>query len=298
MKILVIGGTGTVGSQLVKTLLARKADVRVMSRSPEKIKRLPAGVEGVVGDLDVKSTLPNAFKGIDRVFLLTPLSQTETQEGLNAVEAAKAAGVKRIVYMTVHLLEQIPEAPHFTAKIPIENAIKASGIPYTLIRPNNFYQNENWFQQAVMEYGIYPQPIGSKGLSRVDVRDIAEASANALLNDGFTGKTFSLVGPDVLTSESTARILTKHFGKEIKYGGDDLDAWSEQAKKMLPGWMVDDFRVMYLSFQTKGFIASPADLAETERIVGKKPRTYDAYAAELASAWKQAAQVGLEAKTR
>jgi uncharacterized protein YbjT (DUF2867 family) len=287
MKILVIGGTGTTGSQLLKELLARKASVRVMSRSPEKIKKLPAGVEGVAADLDVKSTLAKAFEGIDRVFLLTPLSQTETQEGLNAVEAAKAAGVKRIVYMSVHLLESILDAPHFARKIPIENAIKASGIPYTLIRPNNFYQNDSWFQHAIMEYGMYPQPIGRKGLSRVDVRDIAEAAANALLDDGFTGKTFSLVGPDILNGETTARILTKHFGKEIKYAGDDLDAWAEQARKGMPGWAVDDFRMMYDGFQKNGFIASPQDLAQTEQIIGKKPRSYEAYAAELASLWKK-----------
>lgn len=286
MKILVVGGTGTVGSQLVKTLLDRKATVRVMTRSAEKAAHLSNGVEAVIADLDHPASLAKAFQGIDRVFLLTPLSQTETAEGFNAVNAAKAAGVRRIVYMSVHLLEAIPDAPHFAGKIPIENAIKGSGIPYTLIRPNNFFQNESWFKQSVMEYGVYPQPIGSKGLSRVDVRDIAEAAANALLNDGYTGKTFSLVGSEVWTGEGTARLLSKYAGKEIKYGGDDLNAWSEQAKKGLPEWMVDDFRTMYASFQKNGFIATPEDVAETERIVGHKPRSYESYVAETVAAWK------------
>ena len=66
MKVLVIGGTGTVGSQLVQTLLGRKADVRVMTTSAESAKRLPAGVESIIGDLANKVTLASAFKGIER----------------------------------------------------------------------------------------------------------------------------------------------------------------------------------------------------------------------------------------
>jgi len=116
----------------------------------------------------------------------------------------------------------------------------------------------------------------------VSVRDIAEAAFNALLNDGYTGKTFSVAGPDLRTGESNSKILSKHFGKEIVYAGDDLTSWSQQAKKMMPGWMVDDFRIMFQHFQTNGFIATPDHLAETERILGRKPRTYEAFASELA----------------
>ncbi len=295
MKILVICGTGTVGSQVVANLLKRNADVRVMTSSAEKVRTLPAGTEGVVGNLKDKASLVNVFKGVERAFLLTPVSQTETEEGLNAVQAAKSGGVKRIVYMSIHRLEDIPDAPHFAGKIPIEKAIKESGIPYTIIRPNNFYQNDHWFKQPIMQYGIYPQPIGGKGLSRVDVRDIAEAAANALLNDGYTDKTFALVGPDLLTGESTATILGKHLGKEVVYSGDDLNSWSEQARKMLPGWQVDDFRVMYEYFQTKGFIASPEDLAQTERILGRKPTSFETFVSEATTAWKQEAKAGVTA---
>jgi uncharacterized protein YbjT (DUF2867 family) len=297
MKILVICGTGTVGSQVVANLLKRNADVRVMTSSPEKVRTLPAGTEGVVGNLKDKDSLGNVFKGVERAFLLTPISQTETEEGLNAVQAAKSAGVKRIVFMSVYRLEDIPDAPHFAGKVPIEKAVKESGIPYTIIRPNSFYQNDYWLKDPIMQYGIYPQPIGNVGVHRVDVRDIAEAAVNALLNDGHTAKTYSLVGPDLMTGESGAKTFGKYLEKEIVYAGDDLDKWAEQAKMMLPEWMVNDFRVMLMHFQTKGFIATPEHHAETERILGRKPRSFETFANEASTAWKQEAKAGVTAKT-
>ena len=101
MKTLVIGGTGMVGSMVVAGLLKQGVNVRVMSHSPDKLKKLPAGVEGCRADLDDPDTLPAAFDGIDSVFLLNTVGLSETDEGLAAVSAAKAAKVKKIVYMSV-----------------------------------------------------------------------------------------------------------------------------------------------------------------------------------------------------
>ena len=95
MKSLVIGGTGTVGSQVVRELVRRGVDVTVLTRSPDKVTRLPAGVAGVVGDLQSPTTVRSVFAGIEGVFLLTALGQGETHEGLFAVNGARMAGVKR-----------------------------------------------------------------------------------------------------------------------------------------------------------------------------------------------------------
>lgn len=286
MNILVIGGTGNTGGQTVQQLIARKARVRVMTSSKEKLSTLPGGTEGAVGNLKDPASLTAAFAGIDRVFLVTPLSPTEKQEGLNAVEAAKKAGVKRIVYMSVHRVEDIPDAPHFADKVVIENAIRSSGIPFTLIRPNNFYQNDYWFTQPMLDYGVYAQPIGNTGIHRVDVQDIAAAAANALLNDGHEGKTYNLVGPEKMTGDETAAIYSQLSGKKIVYAGDDLDAWAKAASAMMPDWMVKDFVIMYRHFQTKGLLATPEHLAETEAITGKKPRKFEDFAREVTSQWK------------
>jgi uncharacterized protein YbjT (DUF2867 family) len=287
MKVLVIGGTGTVGSQTVAQLLNRSVNVRVMTSKEENLKKLPKGVEGVIGNLQDENSLNKVFDGIDRVFIITPLSPTETEEGLAAVNAARKAEVKRIVYMSVHRADELPEAPHFSNKIPIENTIKSTGIEYTILRPNSFFQNDYLFQQPMLEYGVYPNPIGNTGVSRVDVRDIAEAATNALLEDGFSGKTYSLVGPDINTAEDTAVTFSKYLNKEIKYSGNDLEAWGVSAKQLMPDWMVDDLKIMFKHFQDKGLIANDEDHKQTREILHREPHSFDSFAKNLAEEWKK-----------
>jgi len=286
MKILVIGGTGTVGSQVVRELLARKAVVQVLTRSEDKAKGLPAGAQGVVGDLLDPGTVRSVFKGVDGVFMLIAVSTTETHEGLMALNGMRMAGVKRLAYMSVHNLEQALHLPHFGSKLPIENVLKTSGIPYTILRPNNFFQNDYLFKDAMLKYNIYPQPIGDLGLSRVDVRDIAEAAAIALTTPGHEGQTYSVVGPQVHTGKSTAEVWSRALGKPIAYGGNDLDEWERQSLQFLPAWMVFDFRLMYAFFQDKGLKATQADMERQTKLLGHAPRNFEDFAAETVKLWK------------
>jgi len=286
MKILVIGGTGTVGSQVVRELLARKAVVQVLTRSEDKAKGLPAGAQGVVGDLLDPGTVCSVFKGVDGVFMLIAVSTTETHEGLMALNGMRMAGVKRLTYMSVHNLEQALHLPHFGSKLPIENVLKTSGIPYTILRPNNFFQNDYLFKDAMLKYNIYPQPIGDLGLSRVDVRDIAEAAAIALTTPGHEGQTYSVVGPQVHTGKSTAEVWSRALGKPIAYGGNDLDEWERQSLQFLPAWMVFDFRLMYAFFQDKGLKATQADIERQTKLLGHAPRNFEDFAAETVKLWK------------
>ena len=285
MKTLVVGGTGTVGSEVVRQLVARKESVSVLTRSAEHAKKLPAGVAGVVGDLMDPSTL-GVFKGFDAVFLLNPVSTTEVFEGLLGVNAARDGGAKRIVYLSVQNLDGAPHLPHFGGKIGVEAAVMKSGMEWTIVRPNNFYQNDIWFKEAMLNYGVYPQPIGSAGLSRVDVRDIGELSALALTSDGHNGKIYNVVGPDLVTGESTAAEWSKALGKPVKYAGDDLDAWEAQQKAYLPPSMLYDFKHMYAFFQKEGLKATPADIATQTKVLGHAPRSFAAYAKETAAAWR------------
>jgi uncharacterized protein YbjT (DUF2867 family) len=283
VKVLVIGGTGTVGTAVVAALRAGGHEARVMTRSADKAAQLPAGTSHVVADLSQPSTLAAAFTGVDGVFLLAPVSQTETADSLVGVEAAKAAGVARLVYMSVVMPPGSDVIPHFASKIPVEKAVQDSGLPWTILRPNNFFQNDVWLREPITRYGVYPQPIGSRGLNRVDVRDIAEAAANAFTRG--MGGIVPLNGPRGLTGDDTARVYAEQFTRPVRYAGDDLDAWATQASAMFPPWMVDDFRIMYDYFIKYGAHASGRDFAAQEELLGHAPRSFEDFVAELAKAW-------------
>jgi uncharacterized protein YbjT (DUF2867 family) len=287
MSILVVGGTGTVGSQIVSRLLDQGAKVQVMTRSVDKLATLPAGVEGVVGDLADPPSLQRVFGGVESLVLITAVHPDETARGLFAVKAARKAGIKKIVFMSVVMPPGSERIPHFASKMPIEQAIKDSGVAHTILRPNNFFQNDLMFREAIVKYGVYPQPIGSAGMNRVDVRDIADAAVSSLRESGHEGKTYDLNGSDVLTGKGVAAVYSRYLGTEVNYGGDDLDSWAEQALEILPAWMVHDLRIMYQFFQDHGLRAEQSGMARTEPVLHHPPRSFDAFVAEAVSLWKQ-----------
>jgi uncharacterized protein YbjT (DUF2867 family) len=286
MNVLVTGGTGTVGSQVVRELISRGAGVSVLTRDAAKTTKLPKGVKPVEGNLLEPATVRRAFADVDGVFLLNPVSQTEVSEGLMAVMGMRQARLKRLVYLSVQHADRAAWLPHFGSKVGVEAGIRRSGISFTILRPNNFFQNDYWFKDALLQYGVYPQPLGDVGVSRVDVRDIAEAAAVALTTSGHEGESYDLIGPDPHTGESTARAWSEALGKRIQYAGNDLDAWEKQSLQYLPDWMVFDFRMMYEHFQREGLKATPDALERQTKLIGHAPRSFAAFTAETAAAWQ------------
>lgn len=286
MKVLVIGGTGMVGSQVVRELLEREVEVTVLTRKSKQDANLPKGVHHLHGDLNEVETIRTMCKGMDGVFLLNVVSPTEAHEGLMAVNGIRMSKVKKIVYMSVHHADRAPYLPHFGAKLPIEMAVKDTGIPYTILRPNNFYQNDYWFKDTLIEYHVYPQPLGSAGVSRVDVRDIAEAAAISLTGDDYKYETINLVGPEALTGKGVAETWNRLLNKSIHYGGDNLDAWEKQSLEYMPDWMVFDFKLMYEYFQTEGFKGSREDISRQTEFLGHPPRNFEDFVKETAEKWK------------
>jgi uncharacterized protein YbjT (DUF2867 family) len=286
MKILVTGGTGTVGSHVVQQLLARGATVQVLTRDAAKADKLPAGVTAVTGDLGKVETVKRVFKGVDGVFLINTVSPTEIYEGLLSVCALREEKIKRLVYLSVQDADKAAWLPHFGGKVGVEQAVRKSGVPFTILRPNNFYQNDYWYKDVILQHGMYPQPLGSVGLHRVDVRDIAEAAAVTLTESGHEGETYDLVGPEPHTGQSTADVWARALSRTVKYGGDDLEAWEAQARQYMPDWAVFDFKHMYAFFQKEGLKATPAAIERQTRLLGHAPRSFGAFATETASAWR------------
>lgn len=291
MKVLVVGGTGTVGSQVTRHLLEKGAKVRVMSRSADRNK-LELPVETVQGDLERPETLESQFTGVDGVFLLNALSQTETAQGLTAVEAARKGGAKKIVYMSVLMPPGSESIPHFATKIPVEQAVRQSGLKWTILRPNNFYQNDLGLRDAIAGYGVYPQPIGNTGVTRVDVRDIADAAVNAFFDAGHDGMTYPLNGPRAWAGEETASVYSENLGRPVRYGGDDVDAWGRQASAFMPEWLVYDLKIMYRFFQEHGFQATPDEIELQRKLLASDPRAFETFAWEVTAQWRSASVEG------
>jgi len=284
MKILAIGGTGNVGSEVVKELKKRNADVRILVRKKDTAS--PEGVEVAVGDLLDPVSVQQALRGVDKLYLLNAVTPDELTQGLIAYDLAKRLKLKHIVYHSVFRVEHFKDVPHFASKLAIETAMREFDVPFTVIRPNYFFQNDATLRDPLTKAGIYPMPLGQVGISAVDIRDIAEATAIALTSDGHFGKTYNLNGPEVLSGPKTASIWSGLLGKEIRYAGDDMDAFEEQLRKRAPSWSAFDIRMMFQGYLERGFVAEAGDIETLTKLLGHQPRRYEDFAKETALAWK------------
>jgi uncharacterized protein YbjT (DUF2867 family) len=284
MKILVTGGTGTVGSKVVDQLLQRGANVRALIRKKGAAK-LPADVETMVGDLLDPVSVQVALQGVDKLYLLNAVVPDELTQGLIAFDLAKREKLQQIVYHSVFRVQAFKDVPHFASKLAIENALHEFDLPFTIIRPNYFYQNDLTLKDPITKAGVYPIPLGTIGISAVDVRDIAEAAATALTSNGHLGKTYNLNGPDILSGDAVASIWTEVLGKRIRYGGHDMDAFEEGMRKTSPSWAAFDLRMMFQGYLERGFTSENDDIEVLTKLIGHRPRRYRDFAKEAAVAW-------------
>ncbi|MGH6989819.1 MAG: NmrA family NAD(P)-binding protein, partial [Stellaceae bacterium] len=199
MAILVTGSTGTIGTQVLAHLQGRNIEVRALTRSPETA-RLPSGMTPVRGDLADTDSLRAALKGVSTLFLLVPNVADELTQAMLALTVAREAGVKGIVYLSVFKGEAYADVPHFAGKHTVERMIEALDLPATVLRPAYFIQNDLRQKDPLLNFGAYGAPIGSKGVSMVDIRDIGEAAAIELVRREqaaapLSRATYALVGP-------------------------------------------------------------------------------------------------------
>ena len=285
MKILVTGGTGHVGSEVVKELQKRKADIRLLVRKEDT--PTPAGVEKAVGDLLDPVSVEKAMEGVDKLYLLNAVLPDELTQGLIAYDLAKKLKLSHVVYHSVFRVEHFKDVPHFATKLAIESALREFDVPFTILRPNYFIQNDASLKDPLTKAGIYPMPLGDVGLSVVDVRDIAEATAIVLTSGEHNGKTYNLNGPEVVSGAKAASIWSKLLGKEIRYTGHNMDAFEEQMRKRAPSWSAFDIRMMFEGYLERGFVAEDGDLETLTKLLGHAPRRYEDFAKETFLQWQE-----------
>jgi uncharacterized protein YbjT (DUF2867 family) len=285
MTILVTGATGNVGRQVVEQLVKRGADVRALIRDPAKAK-FPAGVDVVKGDLLDVDSLRSAFSGVSTLFLLNAVVADEFTQALIALNVAREQKIEGIVYLSVIHSDRYVNVPHFAGKFGVERMIEQMGFKATILHPAYFMDNELTIKDVVTGYGIYPMPIGSKGLAMIDARDIGEIAAIELVRREKSAMPLpldriNLVGADTLTGAKAAAIWSEVLGRSIAYPGDDTAGFEKNLRQFMPSWMAFDMRLMSERFLTDGMIPDAGDVERLTTLLGRPLRSYRDFVAEI-----------------
>lgn len=283
--ILVTGAGGTVGSTLVGELRAVGQNPRVAYHSKEKAEQARSkGLDAVAVDYARRESLPPALAGVDRLFLLGAGGRGQTEAETAVVEAAKAAGVRRLVKLSVIRAET--EAYSF-AKIhrAVEKAIEASGLAWTFLRPNGFMQNfANYLAPTIKAQNAFYQPAGDARISHVDVRDIARVAAAVLTRDGHDGKAYDLTGPQALSYAEAADVLSRVLGRKITYVAlSDDDARKGMIAAGIPDFYAD-LLVDLNRYYREGHGARVS--GDVKSVTGKDPIAFEQFARDSAGAFR------------
>ncbi|MDR5854026.1 NmrA family NAD(P)-binding protein [Caballeronia sp. LZ050] len=286
MTILVTGATGRVGRQVVDQLVSRRADVRVLVRDPSKA-RFPSEVAVVQGDMLDIDSLRRALAGVRTLFLLNAVAGDEFTQALIALNIARECGVERVVYLSVMHAERFVNVPHFAVKSGAERMIEQMGFSATILRPAYFIDNELMIKDVVVNHGVYPMPIGSKGVAMVDTRDIAEVAAIELIRrneaaERLPVETINLVGPHTLTGPELASIWSDVLGRPVGYGGDDPGAFEQNLSGSMPKWMAYEMRLMAERYVSDGMVPEAGDVERLVGMLGRPLHAYRDFVAEVA----------------
>lgn len=290
MSILITGSTGRIGTEIIQQLAGSGADVRALTRAPEKA-RFPAGVTAIKGNLLDADAMRQALAGVKTLFLLVSNAPDELTQAINTLGLARAAGVQGVVYLSVTRSAQFTDVAHFIGKYAAELMIDQFDMPATILRPSYFFQNDAMARDPLTQAGLYVSPVGDKGVSMIDVRDIAAAAVIELLRRHnapapLPRETYELSGPDALTGELLAGIWSDTLHRPVHYAGNNLDAFEHNIKAFAPAWKAWDMRAMMARYQRDGAVATASDIARLTALLGRPPRTYRAFAQETAQQWQ------------
>jgi uncharacterized protein YbjT (DUF2867 family) len=287
MTVLVIGPTGTVGSQLLPLLAEQRTPVRALVHAGGRAASRLTGVEVATGDLTDLSTLVQAMTGVQRVYLLTPPAPADlhVQMERNALDGAIKTGVVHVVKQSVHLAA--PDAPvgimrsHFRC----EELLRASGLPFTILRPNSFMQNLLMFAPAIRQTGALAAPAHGVRLSLIDARDVAAVAAAVLTQHGHEGATYQLTGPEALGFAELARQLTRAIGAPIAYADLPVDQSRARMRAAgMPEFLLQEAIAHFDYWRTGVGAEVTSHLGD---LIGRPPRTFAAFAHDYADAFRR-----------
>jgi uncharacterized protein YbjT (DUF2867 family) len=279
--ILVTGATGTTGGEVTRQLLEGGHRVRVLARGPEAASKLPEGAQAVIGDHDDVASLDAAFAGVEAAYAVTPVSLRGVAWMRNLIDAARRAGVRRFVKMSG--MTASPDSPSVLIRdhASADEYLRASGIPYTILRPNSFMQNQLGSIGTIKAQGAFYQATGEAQQSVIDVVDVAAVAVKALTEPGHEQQTYVLTGPESLGFHEIAAKIGRTIGKPVAYVPITTEA-AEQGMKGsgLPDWLAHDIAEFFGSIATGAFAGTTDDV---QRVLGRPPASFDQFLARHAA---------------
>jgi len=248
--ILVTGATGNTGSGLVPTLLAAGARVRALVHTASKAEALrKQGAEVVVADLGDAAALDAAVAGVERIYLCLFNGPEQASHGRNLLAAARRAGRPHVVH---HAASGSDRSRIIRDINEVESVLRASGLPWTILRPTFYLQNTMMAIPTVQSHGAIYLPMKQGRMAMTDVRDIVDVAAHVLLSpstDAHAGKTYTLTTPETFTIAEFASALGASLGKPVNYVDVPLSAARESMVGMgMDPWVVDGYMELFEGF--------------------------------------------------
>jgi uncharacterized protein YbjT (DUF2867 family) len=283
--IVVIGATGTNGTELIKQLTKMGERIKAVARDPDKAAYLKSdNVDITQGDLDHLETLESALGGAERAFVVSSVNQNYVKQIGNFIEAARSTGIKHIVKFSG--MGADADSPSLILRMHAETdaMVRDSGLAYTILQPNSFFQNMLWSAHAIKTLGAFHLPLRDTRQSVVDVRDIGAVAARVLTSDDHYGQTYVITGPEALSYIDVAEKLSEVLGKKIDYVDVPPDvARDAMIKAGMSEWDATAVAEIYTAF-TIGNYSEVTDVIS--RVTGKQPITFDQFAREYATAFQ------------
>ena len=275
--ILVTGATGTIGREVFRRLAAAGEQPRAFVRDPQIARtRLGDAAEHVVGDLDRPETVESALAGVDRIFLLTRQSSRQPQQERSVIEAAARSGARRLVKLSVFRADDRSPLQIARQHRHAERAIERSGLAYTLVRPVFLMQN----LLGMVRDGAIRTAAGDGRVAMVDARDVAAVAVAALTGRRCDGKTHTLTGPQPLSFDEVAEVLSEQTGTRIRHlrvAPDDVRHALERSG--VERWFAEDMATLH------GMLAAGYEDLVTDDVraaTGTAPGTLAEFAREFA----------------
>jgi len=283
MSILVLGASGNTGSEVVRQLKATETPFKVLLRDTRKAADLGiSDKESIPGDFTDIASLQHAFREQDRLYVAMPPHPDNLLWMENVIAAAQQQHVKHIVKLSGFGAH--PEAGSVIIRTHAQTdaLLKASGVDYTLLQPNSFFQNLYSSVPTLQDHGTFYLPMRNTAQSVVDIRDVAAVAVAALTQDGHDHKTYRLSGPKALTFAEQAAIISHAWGKPVDYVAVSKDAAEAALKEAgLNDWLAASLAEILDWFAQGGYDTVTDDI---QQVLGRSPRTFEAFAQEFVSA--------------